>query len=124
MHHLLRTAGFAFAISGALLLPGSALAHSGLARAIPAAGSAVNPAPKEVVLVFAEKLEPAFSSIEVHDAKGTPMQAGKAIFDDAQPTRMRISLKPLPPGTYKVIWRVLSVDTHRTQGTFTFHVGK
>ena len=29
----------------------------------------------------------------------------------------------LPPGTYKVIWRVLSVDTHRTQGDFTFRVG-
>ncbi|MSP32816.1 MAG: hypothetical protein EXR03_08360 [Pseudolabrys sp.] len=26
-------------------------------------------------------------------------------------------------GTYKVIWRVLSVDTHRSQGNFTFRVG-
>ena len=29
----------------------------------------------------------------------------------------------LPPGTYKVIWRVLSVDTNRTEGDFTFRVG-
>ncbi|HJS62184.1 MAG TPA: copper resistance protein CopC, partial [Pseudolabrys sp.] len=28
-----------------------------------------------------------------------------------------------PPGTYKVFWRVLSVDTHRAQGDFTFRVG-
>jgi methionine-rich copper-binding protein CopC len=37
---------------------------------------------------------------------------------------MRIGLKPLPPGTYKVHWRVLSVDTHTTEGAFSFHVGK
>jgi methionine-rich copper-binding protein CopC len=28
------------------------------------------------------------------------------------------------PGTYKVNWRVLSVDTHRTEGNFTFRIGK
>ena len=32
-------------------------------------------------------------------------------------------ITPVPPGTYTVIWRVLSVDTHRTQGDFTFRVG-
>jgi len=36
---------------------------------------------------------------------------------------LRVALKPLPAGTYKVIWRVLSVDTHRTNGSFTFRVG-
>jgi copper resistance protein C len=123
MHHLLRIAGLAFAVSSALLLPGSTLAHSGLARAIPAAGSTVSPAPKEVVLVFTEKLEPTFSSIEVRDAKGMPMQVGKAIVDDS-PTRMRVELMSLSAGTYKVIWRVLSVDTHRSQGSFTFRVSR
>jgi copper resistance protein C len=37
--------------------------------------------------------------------------------------RMQVSLKPLPPGTYKVIWHVLSVDTHTTQGDFSLTVG-
>jgi methionine-rich copper-binding protein CopC len=37
---------------------------------------------------------------------------------------LHVALKPLSPGTYKVIWRVLSVDTHRTQGDFTFRVGQ
>jgi hypothetical protein len=30
----------------------------------------------------------------------------------------------LPAGTYTVKWHVLSVDTHTTEGDFTFHVGK
>ncbi|MFZ0103951.1 MAG: copper resistance protein CopC [Pseudolabrys sp.] len=35
---------------------------------------------------------------------------------------MRVPLKTLPKGTYKVLWHVLSVDTHRTQGDFSFRV--
>jgi methionine-rich copper-binding protein CopC len=29
----------------------------------------------------------------------------------------------LPPGSYKVQWHALSVDTHTTQGAFSFRVG-
>jgi len=35
-----------------------------------------------------------------------------------------VSLPPLPNGTYRVFWRVLSVDTHATEGDYTFEVGK
>jgi len=37
---------------------------------------------------------------------------------------MRVGLKPLSPGTYRVRWKVLSVDTHTTEGSFTFNVGQ
>jgi hypothetical protein len=36
---------------------------------------------------------------------------------------MTIGLKAIGPGSYKVHWHALSVDTHSTEGTFTFHVG-
>jgi methionine-rich copper-binding protein CopC len=36
---------------------------------------------------------------------------------------MRIGVKALGPGSYRVRWRALSVDTHTTEGSFTFHVG-
>ena len=106
-----------------LLASAPARAHAHLDHAIPAIGSTVAQAPKEVVLSFTETLEPAFSTIEVRDADGAPMQAGKATVDAANRTQLRVPLKTLPPGTYKVIWRVLSVDTHRTQGDFSFRVG-
>ena len=35
-------------------------------------------------------------------------------------TILRASLKPLAAGTYKVVWRVVSVDTHVTNGDFRF----
>src|SRR3954447_23664307 len=104
----------------ALLAPVVAHAHAMLDHATPAVGSTVAQAPKEIVLSFTAKLEPKFSSIEVRNAKGAAVNAGPASTKD---TEMRVGLKPLPAGTYKVIWRVLSVDTHRTNGSFTFRVG-
>lgn len=100
-----------------------ARAHAHLERAAPAVGSTIERAPKEVVLWFSSNLEPAFSTVEVRSMTGQSMQTGKAAVDLKQPSQMRVPLKALAPGTYKVIWRVLSVDTHRTQGDFTFKVG-
>jgi len=36
---------------------------------------------------------------------------------------MHVGLKAAGPGTYHVRWHVLSVDTHKTEGNFTFRVG-
>jgi methionine-rich copper-binding protein CopC len=94
-----------------------------LDHASPPVGSSQGAAPREVVLWFTEQLEPAFSTIEVRNANGAVVSSGKASVDPKQRTQLRVPLKSLGPGTYKVIWRVLSVDTHRTQGNFTFRVG-
>jgi methionine-rich copper-binding protein CopC len=99
----------------------AAYAHAFLDHAEPRVGSTVPSAPKEVVLVFTQKVEAAFSSVEVSDANGARVDQGKP---QVSATTMRISLKPLPPGTYKVHWQILSVDTHTTEGNFTFQVGK
>lgn len=112
-----------FVIALALgLSPLAAQGHAMLERATPAVGSTVASAPTEVVLSFTDQLEPTFSSIEVRSAEGTAMQTARAALDGNR-TQLRVPLKPLAPGTYKVIWRVLSVDTHRSQGDFTFRVG-
>ena len=114
MRIIIASIAFLFAASGPVF------AHAHLDRASPAVGSTVTPAPKEVVLWFTNQLEPAFSNIEVRDEKGGSVQAGKAVADRA---RMSVPLKALPAGSYKVMWHVLSVDTHRTQGDFSFRVG-
>lgn len=103
--------------------PSAALAHAMLDHAMPPVGSSQGTAPREVALSFTGALEPAFSSIEVRSESGAVVSSGKAQVDAKQRTQLRVPLKPLAPGTYKVIWRVLSVDTHRTQGEFTFKVG-
>ena len=99
----------------------AAQAHAFLDHAEPRVGSTVPTAPREVSLSFTQNVEPAFSSVEVVDANGTRVDLGKpSIGADV----MRVGLKPLSPGTYKVRWHVLSVDTHSTEGSFSFHVGQ
>jgi methionine-rich copper-binding protein CopC len=106
-----------------LIAPTGVFAHAFLDHAAPRVGNTVAQAPKEVVLWFTQQLEPAFSSIQVRNEQGADVTAGKATVDRGDRTQMRVRLKSLSPGTYKVNWRVLSVDTHRTQGDFTFRVG-
>jgi copper resistance protein C len=107
----------------ACLAASPALAHAFLDHASPPVGSDLQAAPGAVSIWFTQELEPAFSSIEVHDASGNRVDDGDSQVDAQDATELHVTLKPLPPGTYKVAWRVVSVDTHPTQGTFSFHVG-
>lgn len=112
-----------FAISALLIIMAgtAARAHAVLEHAEPRVGSTVPTAPPEVVLSYNQKLEPAFSSVEVSDASGARVDLGKPRISASV---MRVGLKQLPPGTYRVHWQVLSVDTHTTEGSFSFHVGQ
>jgi methionine-rich copper-binding protein CopC len=107
----------------AALAPSAALAHAHLDHAMPAPASVQATAPKEVVIWFTEALEAKFSTIEVRDSKGAAVTSGAAALVPGNTAQLRVPLKPLSPGTYKVIWRVLSVDTHRSKGEFSFKVG-
>jgi copper resistance protein C len=113
-----------FAISSLLaaaVASTAAEAHAFLDHAEPRVGSTVPAAPRELILTYTQNLEPAFSSVEVSDGSGARVDLGKPKINAGV---MRVGLKQLPPGTYKVRWQVLSVDTHTTEGSFAFHVGK
>jgi methionine-rich copper-binding protein CopC len=103
---------------------GIAAAHGMLTRAVPPAGSTVTKAPAEVSLWFSERLEPAFSRAEVVDAAGQRVDKDDSHVAPDDPRRLTVGLVPLKPGAYKVIWRVLSVDTHRTNGEYSFAVAE
>src|SRR5271154_6415241 len=98
----------------------AAQAHAFLDHASPLVGSTVPAAPHEVALTFTQNLESAFSSVEVMDGSGARVDQGNAQISG---NTMRIGLKTAGPGTYRVRWHALSVDTHTTEGSFTFHVG-
>ena len=98
-------------------------------------GSTVASAPHEVTLSFTQELtstqhhprlsnhcelEPAFSTVAVTDGSGARVDQGKPRISAST---MSVALKTIGPGTYRVRWHVLSVDTHKTEGSFTFRVG-
>lgn len=97
-----------------------AMAHARLEHSDPAAGSTVSGAPSAVTLSFTEKLEPKFSGAEVLNASGARVDKGASVSGN----EMHVSVEALPAGSYSVNWHALSVDTHKTQGSFGFQVGK
>jgi methionine-rich copper-binding protein CopC len=62
--------------------------------------------------------------VTVTDRSGAAVNDGSAAIDPTDQTELTVKLKQLPAGTYTVKWHVLSVDTHTTEGDFTFQVGK
>ncbi|MBI1777756.1 MAG: copper homeostasis periplasmic binding protein CopC [Proteobacteria bacterium] len=106
----------------AMALTATAWAHAHLQRALPPAGSTVSTAPKEVSLWFTQQLEPGLSGLEVLDGAGSRVDKGDAHLAAKDTKQMLASLTDIAPGTYKVRWHVVSVDTHRTEGNYAFTV--
>lgn len=107
--------------AAACLIGPAAFAHAFLDRASPAVGSEVTGSPSALSLTYTEPVEPLFSTVHVTDAGGGRVDQGKPTpLDDGRV--LSVKLKPLPPGVYAVEWHVTSVDTHKTEGHFTFTV--
>ena len=98
-------------------------AHAFLVRAEPRVGSKVNKAPTEVRVRFSETLQAGVSSIKVFDVNGKQVDKKDTHSDRADRAVLCVSLLPaLTSGSYKVIWRVTSADTHVTSGDFHFQI--
>ena len=110
------------ALAAAVLAASDAGAHAFLDHARPAVGSTVHGSPAQLKLWFTQQLEPAFSTVQVLDRGGQRVDKADAKVDASDATVLELSRPPLAPGTYRVTWRVLSVDTHVTEGDFTFDV--
>lgn len=114
---------FLIALALVTLAASGARGHAFLDHASPAVGSTLPQAPGIIRLWFTQELEPAFSTLTVTNRSGQRVDDGDAKVVGGDATILQATLKPLPPGTYKVHWRVVSVDTHTTEGSFTFHIG-
>jgi methionine-rich copper-binding protein CopC len=99
-----------------------AYAHAFLEHARPAVGSTVHGSPTEIRLWFTSPLEPAFSSVKVLDKIGRQVDRKDQQVDHGDPAQIKVTVPALANGTYRVVWHALSVDTHVTDGDFTFEV--
>ena len=111
-------------LAAALLVSSAvtARAHAQLQNANPRVGSVVRAAPPVLTLNFSEAVEPALSSVQVTDAAGRRVDAGRMRLDKGNSQQVQVPLRALPAGQYNVRWRVISVDTHKTEGSFGFEV--
>ena len=136
------------ALALAFVSPG--LAHAYLEISVPEGGTTVDAMPAEIVLTLSEPVELRFSTFKVVRLEDAPtdrralLEAAGALLEEVLPLRddeelradtgvlnqestsavIRIGMKEdLLPGTYVVMWRVLSVDTHTSEDLTLFHVG-
>jgi methionine-rich copper-binding protein CopC len=105
-----------------LLAPVNAGAHAFPDHADPKVGSILTVSPERVRIWFDSALEPVFSSIMVHTADGRMVNKGGGGVAASDPTLLEVSVPPLPPGKYIVIWSVVARDGHRTSGDYTFTI--
>ena len=110
------------AIIGLLVTAQGSRAHAFLDHAEPAVGSEVHSPPAAVKIWFTEKLEPVLCKLQVFEESGREIDKGDQAVDSGNGALLTVSLPPLKPGKYKVVWRAVSVDTHVTTGDFRFEV--
>ncbi len=97
-------------------------AHAFLDHSDPPVGGKVHSGPAVVRIWFTEAIDPASSNIQVFDATGKRVDKKDTHTDHVNHSLLQVSLSRIEPGTYKVIWRVMSADTHVTNGDFKFQV--
>lgn len=121
MRHILT--GFA----AAALFAVPALAHPKLVSATPAADAKVAAGPRTLTLSFSEKLVAPLSGAELTMLPMPGMgphriPATAKLGDDGSSLVLTLA-RPLPRGSYRVDWHVVSTDTHRVAGSYTITVG-
>jgi len=102
---------------------GTAWAHALLQRSDPPAGVVLQRAPSRIHLWFSEDLNGSASKIIVWDHARHDQTAGSATVVAGQPRQLEAQLKPLPPGSYLVLWTSVSADDgHVLRGSYSFSV--
>ena len=74
-----------------------------------------------MVITYTEGVEPKFSTIAVTGPGGKRVDQGEPHLIGGDSKQLAVSLASgLAPGAYSVAWRVTSVDTHKSDGSFQF----
>jgi copper resistance protein C len=98
-----------------------ASAHSFPEQETPSAGQKIASPPPEVVIKFDAPIEKLFAKLEVTSADGKNEGVGAPqVSDDGH--QLSVKVPALKPGDYTVKWEVVGIDTHHTQGSYTFSV--
>ena len=105
----------------ALAVAGSAAAHSLLLESSPGAGTVLAGSPRELSLRFNNRIEKKLSTVRLRDEHGA-VRSATVRLADGPADWLTATIDTLPPGAWKVEWRVLSTDGHVVSGSFSFRV--
>jgi copper transport protein len=98
-----------------------ASAHALLMHTTPAAGDILQTPPAQVSMRFSEPVRPVGGQVQALGPDGSRVDTGPP---ETTGTNLVLRLRTgLPNGTYRVSYRIVSVDGHPVSGGFTFSVG-
>ncbi|WP_213880521.1 copper homeostasis periplasmic binding protein CopC [Pseudomonas sp. dw_358] len=99
-------------------------AHAHLKTQTPAADSTVA-APAQLRLEFSEGVEAGFSQVTLTPSSGTALPLKPLATAEGDKKVLLVTPdQPLSAGDYTVNWQVISVDTHKSAGSYHFKVGQ
>jgi len=102
-------------------------AHAGLKASEPAASAVLEDSPEQIRLMFGEAVEISFGSIRLFDANSRlivlPTPRHEVVNSTVNAQVVQVRVPELQPGSYLVVWRVVSTDSHPVQGAFAFQIG-
>ena len=100
--------------------PSPVLGHVMFNRSEPRVGATITTCPQKVRIWFDGALEPSSSTIRVENEDGKRVDNLDGHVDSSDSTILEVNLPCLSPGTYRVLWRVVSLDGHGRNGSFVF----
>ena len=99
----------------------TAWAHSFPEQESPLAGATLSEPPTQVSIKYDAPIEKLFASLRVINSAGRDQTASKPVVSSDGWT-LSVPVNQLPPGEYTVQWNVVCIDTHHTQGSYSFSV--
>lgn len=108
----------------AIMTTRSTHAHAALVRTDPPDSTVLDEAPSQVRLWYNEPISVSFSTFQVLDLDGKPVELTGIHLDELDPQLVILDLPEIGDGVYSIHWHVLSAaDGHDTQGYVVFGVG-
>ena len=113
-----------FVMACHLALPMPVFAHAIMVKSQPAADATITESPKQVDVWFNDKVGSEYKALAVINSAGQRVDNKDIEQETFDPSHLYTTITNLPPDTYIVRYRVVSLDTHIVTGKFKFTIKK
>ena len=100
-----------------------AWAHAELIGGEPADGAVVDQPPEQVRLHFSEPIEPEFYALQVYASDRSRIDSGSPRISPNDARVLEVDVRDAGSGTFTVVWRAVSLDSHVIRGVYAYTVG-
>jgi methionine-rich copper-binding protein CopC len=105
-----------------LALPLPVFAHAIMVKSQPEVDSTIAESPKQVDVWFNDKVGSEYKALAVINGAGKRVDNKDVEQETFDQSHLYITVTDLPPDTYTVRYRVVSIDTHIVTGKFKFTI--